>query len=69
MLVTSEIFSDLKKKILPGPGALNAMSAKIHQNLEKPENRTTALQEKSCIIEEEVSFLHRFSLKTSLESQ
>ncbi len=57
------------RKNSPGPGALNATSAKIHQNSEKPENRTTTLREKSCIIEKEVSFLHRFLLKTSLESQ
>ena len=64
-----KIFWIFKKKILPGPGALNATSGKIHQNSEKAENRTTALREKSCIIEEEVSFLNRFPLETSLDSQ
>ena len=61
-------FRIFKKKISPGPGALNATSGKIHQNSEKAENRTTALREKSCIIEEEGSFLYRFSLETSLDS-
>ena len=57
------------KENSPGPGALNATSAKIHQNSEKAENRTTALREKSCMIEEEVSFLYIFSFETSLDSQ
>ena len=57
-----------KTKISPGPGALNATTSRRHdcQNPEKAENRTTALREKFCINEMEVSFLYRFSLESSL---